>query len=62
VTSNQFRAALDRLHLTQEQAAKFLGRSTRSVWGYCNGEPIDRPIILLLAVMTERDISPEDLR
>jgi hypothetical protein len=39
-----------------------LGRSTRSVWGYCNGEPIDRPIILLLNVMTERDIKPEDLR
>jgi hypothetical protein len=62
VTALQFRTVLDRLALTQAQAAQFLGRSTRSVWGYCNGEPIDRPIILLLNVMTERDIKPEDLR
>jgi transcriptional regulator with XRE-family HTH domain len=56
MTAEEFRAALDRLGLTQAQAAKFLGRSTRTIWGYCNGEPIDRPIALLLRIMIDHGI------
>jgi hypothetical protein len=62
VTAHQFRIALDRLALTQAQAAQFLGRSTRSVWGYCNGEPIDRPIVLLLSLMLEYGTKPDEIR
>jgi hypothetical protein len=62
MTANQFRTALDRLSLTQAQAATFLGKSLRTVWGYCNGEPIDHPVALLLHVMLEHDLTPEDVQ
>ena len=48
MTAIQFRAALDRLSLTQAQAAEALGVSIRTAHGYANGKPIPKPVELLL--------------
>lgn len=44
MTTDQYRAALERLGLSQGEAAKFLGISIRSSHGYANGEPIPRTV------------------
>lgn len=41
MTKTQFRDALERLGLTQGQAAVLLHRTIRTINGYANGEPID---------------------
>jgi transcriptional regulator with XRE-family HTH domain len=42
MTKTQFRDALERLGLTQGQAAELLGLAIRTVHGYCNGVPIPK--------------------
>jgi hypothetical protein len=54
MTANQFRTALDRLHLTQEQAATFLCRSLRTINGYCNGKWIDPLVVKVINEALER--------
>jgi hypothetical protein len=61
MTANQFKHAIASLHLDQGQAGAFLGRSRRMIWGYCHGEPIDKPIVLLLRVMLRAGLKPDDI-
>jgi hypothetical protein len=61
MTANQFKQAIASLNLDQGQAGVFLGRSRRTVWGYCHGEPIDKPIVLLLRIMLRAGLKPRDL-
>ena len=56
MTASQFRAALGRLSLTQQGAAKLLGLSIRSVHGYANGAPVPEPVARLLRLMIQREI------
>lgn len=53
MTPTQFRAALDRLSLTQGEAATLLGVSLRTTHGYANGEPIPRSISLCLQMLLQ---------
>lgn len=62
MTSNQYRAALAALDLTQAGAAEFLGISIRSSHGYANGEPIPEAIAKLLRLMVKLKIKPEDVK
>lgn len=62
MTSAQYRAALDRLTLTQAGAAELLGISIRSAHGYANGEPIPEPVAKLLRLMVRLKLSPEDVK
>jgi DNA-binding XRE family transcriptional regulator len=59
---NQYRTALERLGLTQDSAAEFLGVSLRTSHGYANGSPIPKPTAMLLRLMTQRSIKPEEIR
>lgn len=62
MTPNQYRTALERLGLTQETAAEFLGVSLRTSHGYANGSPIPKTTAMLLRLMTQRSIKPEDVK
>lgn len=62
MTLTQYRAALDRLGLTQAGAAKFLGISIRSAHGYANGEPIPEAIAKLLRLMVRLKLMPADVK
>ena len=48
MTPAQFRSALDRLGLTQAQAAELFDISLLTSHGYANGEPIPQTIAMLL--------------
>lgn len=61
MNQNQYRIALERLGLTQETAAEFLGVSLRTSHGYANGSPIPKTTAILLRLMTQRSIKPEDI-
>lgn len=50
MTKTQFREALERLGLTQGQAAEALGLTIRTINGYANGEPIPATVARLLAM------------
>jgi DNA-binding XRE family transcriptional regulator len=60
VTPNQYRTALERLGLTQESAAEFLGVSLRTSHGYANGSPIPEATAKLLKLMVRLNLKPED--
>jgi transcriptional regulator with XRE-family HTH domain len=62
MTPTQFRAALDRLSLTQAGAAEFLGISIRSAHGYANGKPVPEPVAKLLRLMISLDLKPADVK
>lgn len=62
MTHNQYRAAIDRLGLSQVKAAKFLGISLRTSQNYANGEPIPEPTAKLLRLMVRLDLKPEDVK
>lgn len=62
MTPSQYRAALDRLDLTQAGAAEFLGISIRSAHGYANGDPIPEAIAKLLRLMVRLKLSPDEVR
>lgn len=61
MTPTQYRAALDRLGLTQAGAAEALGVSIRSAHGYANGKPIPEPIAKLLRLMVRLKLEPRGL-
>lgn len=62
LTANQYRAALDKLGLTQAGAAEFLGVSIRTSHGYANGEPIPEGYAKLLRLMVRLNLKPEDVK
>ena len=53
MTKTQFRDALERLGLTQGQAAERMGYTIRMVNGYANGEPIPLVVSELLEAWLE---------
>jgi transcriptional regulator with XRE-family HTH domain len=59
--SNEFRDALRKLKLTQQQAANAFGLSIRAVNGYCNGTPVPGPTALMLRLMVRFRPKPADL-
>jgi DNA-binding XRE family transcriptional regulator len=61
MTANQYRTALERLGLSQGAAAKFLGVSLRTSWGYANGEPIPEGYAKLLRLMIEAGYMPDEV-
>jgi DNA-binding XRE family transcriptional regulator len=63
MTPDHFRVALEKLGLTQGQAAWFLGISIRTINGYANNQyPVPRSVALLLRLMIRYDIKPESLK
>lgn len=62
MTANQYRAALQRLGLTQGGAAEFLGVSIRASHGYANKDPIPEAIAKLLRLMVKLGLKPEDVK
>lgn len=62
LTANQYRAALDKLGLTQAGAAEFLGVSIRTSHGYANGEPIPEGYAKFLRLMVRLNLKPEDVK
>lgn len=62
MTSNQYRAALDALGLTQGGAAKFLGISLKTAHNYANGGAIPEPAAKLLRLMVRLKLKPSDVR
>jgi transcriptional regulator with XRE-family HTH domain len=50
MTPDQYRTAIERLGLTQAQAAEYLGVSVRTSHGYANGAPIPVAVEKLLRV------------
>ena len=52
MSPTQYRNALERLGMTQESAAEFLGVSLRTSHGYANGSPIPVAFEKLLFLMT----------
>lgn len=59
MTAKQYRAAIETLGLSQGAAARFLGVSIRTSWGYANGEPIPEMAAKLLRLMIEHKIKPD---
>lgn len=55
MTSDEFRAELKRLGLTQVGAARFLDRDKRTVRRWANGAPIPKAIELLLPKLTPEE-------
>jgi DNA-binding XRE family transcriptional regulator len=62
MTSHQYRNALDRLELTQESAAQFLGVSIRTSHTYANGGAIPESVAIALKLMIRFKLKPEDIR
>jgi hypothetical protein len=61
MTPAQYRAALERLALSQGQAAKLLGVSLRTSHGYANGVPIPEGYAKLLRLMVTLGLTPENV-
>jgi DNA-binding XRE family transcriptional regulator len=61
MNQNQYRTALERLGLTQDSAAEFLGVSLRTSHGYANGSPIPEATEKLLRLMIRLKLKPEDV-
>lgn len=62
MTPAQFRAALDRLDLSQGQAAEWLGKSIRQVNSYANGTPVPLAVAKLLRLCLRLELQPKDVR
>lgn len=62
MTANQYRTALDRLGLTQAEAAEFFRVSIRSSHGWANGSPIPEAVAKLLRLMLRLGLRPNDVR
>jgi predicted transcriptional regulator len=62
MTPAQFRAALEKLGLSQVEAAEFLGVSTRAAHGYANGWPIREGDAKLLRLMVKLGLKPEEVK
>jgi len=55
---DEFRAAYERLGLTQAAAAEFLQVSTRRINGWANGDEIPRVYAWLLRILVRRRLKP----
>jgi hypothetical protein len=63
VTALQYRAAIEKLGLSQQRAGLFLGVSPRTSQGYALGEyPVPESIAKLLRLMVQLGLSPDDVR
>jgi hypothetical protein len=62
MTAAQYRAALDRLGLSQAGAAAWLHISLRTAHGYANGANIPEPTAKLLRLCLRLNLSTEDVR
>lgn len=62
MTANQYRAAIERLGLSQVTAARFLGVSIRTSHKYANGDRIPVAIAKLLRLMIKLQLTPEDIQ
>jgi transcriptional regulator with XRE-family HTH domain len=62
MTPTQFRAAIAKLGLTQEQAGVFMGRSERQGQRWANGEPIPESVAKLLRLMIRLGLNPDDVK
>lgn len=62
MTPSQYRAAQERLGLTQGEAAEWLGYSIRSTHGWANGEPIPKTVAMLLRLCVRLKLKPEDVK
>lgn len=62
MTANQFRAALDRLELTQTSAAKILDANDRTVRRWASDErSVPVQVGILLRLMVSGKITPADV-
>lgn len=62
MTPDQYRAAIQKIGLSQHRAAKFLGVSPRTSQGYALGEyPVPDAISKLLKLMIRLKLKPEDV-
>lgn len=62
MTSAQYRAALDRLGLSQAVAAEFLGVSLRTSHSWANGDPVPEAVAKLLRLMLRLELLPKDAK
>jgi DNA-binding transcriptional regulator YiaG len=63
MTAGHFRAALERLDLTQGEAAEFFGVSIRTAHAWANnGAPIPEAVAKLLRLMQRLNLKPSDVR
>jgi transcriptional regulator with XRE-family HTH domain len=63
VTANQFKTAMTRLGMTQNEMATFLGLSLRAVHGYANDEvAVPLAIAKLLRLMIRLGLKPEAVK
>ena len=61
MTPEQYSAAIAALDLNQISAARFLDISPRTSHYYAHGQPIPRVVQMLLELMIELQIKPDDL-
>jgi DNA-binding XRE family transcriptional regulator len=62
MTSAQYRAALAKLGMTQQEAATFLGVSVRTSNAYANDSMIPEATAKLLRLMIKLDLTVKDVR
>ncbi len=62
MTADEYSKALDRLGLTQDSAAGFLGTSLRTSHGYANGKRIRLDTAKLLRTMLRLKLDPHDIK
>jgi DNA-binding XRE family transcriptional regulator len=62
MTSAQYRAALAKLGMTQQEAADFLGVSVRTSNAYANDGTIPEATAKLLRLMIKLDLTVQDVR
>lgn len=63
MTPNQFRAAIDKLGLSQERAGLWLGLSARQGQRYATGDAeIPEPVAKLLRLVIRLGLKPDDVK
>jgi len=63
MTPQEFRAALDRLGLSQVRAAKLFGVDQKAARNWAAGRnKVPYSVAILLRLMVDRKIAPDDLR
>jgi hypothetical protein len=63
MTSNQYKAAIKALGLSQQRAGTWLGIGKRTSQGYALGEhPVPEPAAKLLRLCVRLKLKPEDVR
>jgi transcriptional regulator with XRE-family HTH domain len=61
MTASQYRAAFQRLGLSQAKAAELLGISIRTSHGYANGQTIPKAIAALVRALDAGKVTLDDL-